>query len=171
MHREAMEWVHENAPRDAKWILDIGGRDVNGTPRGMFKEARCYRVIDIVPGPEVDVCVDAAEWTPDRAYDLVLACEVFEHAERWPDICYTALMALKPGGVFVATMGGPGRAVHSGRDGSGNLWPGETYANVDPEQLRTVLESQGWVDVVVDYQPNPADTRCRAVRPVTSHEE
>jgi hypothetical protein len=163
MHREALKWVHDHAPRDAKWILDIGGRNVNGTPRGLFKGVMGYRVVDIVDGPEVDICADAATWVPDRQYDLVLACEVFEHARRWVDICFTASLALRSGGVFVATMAGPGRQVHSGIDGLSTLHPGETYENVAPETLRAVLENQGWQDIVVDYQENPADTRCRAV--------
>lgn len=165
MHLQAMQWVEQNADRLAKRVLDIGGRDINGSPRGLFARAAVYRVMDILPGDGVEIVADAAEWTPDGVYDVVVCCEVFEHAARWRDICATALTALAPGGQFVATMAGPGRPVHSGVDGLSTLHPGEHYGNVDPDELRTTLTDQGWTDVVVDYQPNPADVRCTARKP------
>jgi len=161
-----MEWVRERAPLDATSVLDIGGRDVNGTPRSLFARATTYHVLDIVSGADVDIVADAAEWSGDIAYDLVLACNVFEHAERWPEIVATAFEACHPGGVFVATMGGPGWGVHSGIDGGRALHPGETYANVEPAALHAALMSAGFVDVVVDFRTSaPPDLRCRAVRP------
>jgi SAM-dependent methyltransferase len=162
MHREALEWVHENAPLDARTVLDIGGRDVNGSPRGLFSGPEVYRVLDIEPGPGVHVVADAATWTPDRRYDVVLACEVFEHASAWREIIATALNACKPGGVFVATMAGPGREPHSGVDGGPNLYVGETYANVSPDELLDALRNAGWEDTRVSQLG--ADVRCVATR-------
>jgi len=42
-----------------------------------------------------------------------------------------AFRMLEPGGMFVMTAAGPGRAPHSAVDGKG-LQPGEHYANIDP---------------------------------------
>jgi SAM-dependent methyltransferase len=162
MHREALEWVHENAPLDARTVLDIGGRDVNGSPKGLFSGPEVYRVLDIEPGPGVHLVADAATWTPDREYDVVVCCEVFEHAARWPEIITTALKACKPGGLFVATMAGPGRELHSGIDGGPNLYVGETYANIDPDQLFDALLDAGWENIRTSQLGS--DVRCVATR-------
>lgn len=162
MHDAAMDWVRTHAPLDAQSVLDIGGRDVNGTPRELFPHADPYRVLDALDGPGVDVVADAAAWMPDRAYDVVVCCEVLEHAAVWRDILRTALAALRPGGVLVATMAGPLRAPHSGVDGYA-VRPGEHYANIGPTELEVWLGMCGFTGVLVDLQG--ADVRCRAVRP------
>lgn len=161
MHREAHQWVAERAYRNVYAVLDIGGRDVNGTVRDLFPTARLYTSLDLVDGPAVDIVADAATWTPDRAYDVVVCCEVFEHTDAWPAICRTAYTALADGGQFIATMAGPGRGAHSAVDGR-ELRRGEHYANVEPDELRAVLEACGFRDIVVDQRR--ADVRCVAVR-------
>lgn len=165
MHPEAYSWVRRFAPPDARRVLDIGGRNINGTTRALFPGAEVYRAIDILPGDGVDIVADAATWTPDGEYDVVVCTEVFEHAARWPDIVTTAFKALRPGGLFLATMAGPGRPVHSGVDGLWQLHPGEHYANVPPAMLSHVLTDAGFTEIRVDQQPQPADVRCIARRP------
>ena len=167
MHPEALSWVsrcaHELSGVDA--VLDIGGRNINGSVRPLFIDATVYTALDIADGPGVDVVADAATWTPDREYDAVVAAEVFEHTDSWPEICATAYKACKPGGTFIATMAGPGRPPHSGMDGGPTLYPGEHYANVRPERLHEVLAACGLRDIVVDQQRSPADVRAVAVKP------
>lgn len=166
MHPEAYDWVSRHCPAtDTAAVLDIGGRNINGSVRNLFPNATTYTALDIAEGEGVDVVADASTWTPDRVYDVVVAAEVFEHADSWPEICRTALNALRPGGTFIATMAGPGRPPHSGVDGGPSLYPGEHYANVRPERLRAVLVQLGWADVVVDQQHSPADVRAVARKP------
>jgi len=164
MHDQAMQWITGHATTDEVTVLDLGGRNINGSPRSLFPNATRYAVLDILPGDGVDIVADAAEWDPDSEYDVVVAAEVFEHAARWPAICRTAFKACKPGGQLILTMAGPGRPVHSGVDGGWWLHPGEHYANVPPAELERVLRETGWRDVTVDYQPAPADTRAVAWR-------
>lgn len=165
MHPQAYEWVRGYGTGERLAVLDVGGRNVNGTPRDFYPNADPYTVLDAMDDVGVDVVADAATWTPDRAYHVVLCCEVFEHTPVWREICGTAFRALCPGGLFVATMGGPGRPEHSAVDGCG-MRPGEHYRNVDPWELEVVLKEAGFTAVDVDYQPSPADTRCAARRPV-----
>lgn len=162
MHTEAYRWVAGYASSDPLLVLDIGGRDINGSPRSLFPCAD-YTVLDIAAGPNVHIVADAATWPPDREYDLVLCCEVFEHTPAWPQICATALEACRPGGLLIATMAGPGREPHSGVDG-GQLQPGEHYQNVEPGVLWQVLDAVGWRELTVDYQPGPADVYAVARR-------
>lgn len=164
MHTEALEWVSRYANGEPGAVLDLGGRDINGSVRHLFPAADPYRVMDIRPGDGVDIVADAATWTPDREYGVVVCTEVFEHTANWPQICATAYDALRPGGRFIATMAGPGRPAHSAIDGLFRLHPGEYYGNVHPDTLRAVLELCGWRDIVVDRQRSPADTRATAVR-------
>ena len=144
-----MEWIGRHATREPVTVLDIGGRFINGTPRPLFPHAE-YVVLDVLPGPGVDIVADAATWVPDRAYDVVVCAEVFEHAAEWPRICQMAFKACADGGRFIVTCAGPGRAVHSGVDGSPVLHDGEHYANVDPDDLANLLLFTGWQDITVD---------------------
>lgn len=166
MHNEAYEWVRQHAALvpSGGVVLDIGGRDINGSTRTLF-DTRDWTVLDILPGPNVNIVADAATWTPDREYDAIVCTEVFEHAPSWPSICATAFKACKPGGVIIATMAGPGRPEHSAVDGGWSLHPGEYYGNVDPDELRFVLETCGWEDITVDQRTNPADVRVVAHKP------
>lgn len=163
MHNEAFDWVRRHAVSDVD-VLDIGGRNINGSTRDLFPGST-WTALDIRPGQGVDIVADASTWTPNRAYDVVVCTEVFEHTPSWPRICMTAFKACRPGGVFVATMAGPGRPEHSAIDGGWTLHPGEYYGNVDPIELRGALADAGFVDVVVDVQQSPCDVRCVAVKP------
>jgi len=163
MHDQAFAWVAEHATRDEVTVLDLGGRNVNGTVRDLFPNATKYTAVDIRPGDGVDVVADASTWVPDMEYDVVVSTETFEHTPVWPDIVLTAHKACKTGGRVILTMAGPGRPEHSAVDG-GPLQPSEYYGNVDPEQLRSALIAAGFKNITVDYRVSPADTRAVAVK-------
>jgi len=137
MHPEAREFVRMvlfGLSRPPKRILEIGGRDINGSVRDLFPAAETYVSIDLQPGPGVDVVADGATYEPNFVPDLVLCLEVLEHAASPRAIVRHALNLLPVGGTLVLTCAGPGRAPHSGIDG-GPLRPGEHYANIDPYML------------------------------------
>jgi hypothetical protein len=161
MHPEALQWVRDYSTSEPISILDVGGRFINGSPRVAFPAAD-YTVLDIRPGSNVDVVADAVTWTPDREYDGVVCCEVFEHTDVWPAICATMFKACRAGGFLIVTTAGPGRAVHSGIDGGPRLWEGETYANIEPAALSRVLEDCGWRNIIVDQQG--LDVRAHAMK-------
>lgn len=163
MHEQAMEWVAQFRTTDPLAVLDIGGRDLNGSTRPLFPNANPYHVVDILPGRGVDFVADAADWRTEQQYDLVLSTETFEHAKRWPEIIATAYAALRPGGLFVFTCAGPGRPPHSGVAAVWELSPGEWYANVSTQELETVLKEQGWDAVQV--RQLGLDTQGFAVKP------
>jgi SAM-dependent methyltransferase len=165
VHPEAHSWVANHATAEAVTVLDIGGRNINGTVRDLFPGAVSYTALDIREGDGVDIVADAATWEPTGLWDVVVCCEVFEHAAQWRDICATTFKALRPGGLFITTMAGTGRPEHSGVDGGPSLWPGEHYGNVAGADLEVRLKECGFADVTVDEQPSPADTRAVATRP------
>jgi 2-polyprenyl-3-methyl-5-hydroxy-6-metoxy-1,4-benzoquinol methylase len=159
-----MQWIVKHATDDEVTVLDLGGRDINGSARDAFPNATRYTVLDILPGDGVDVVANAATWEPDREYDWIVAAEIFEHTAEWPAIVRTAYKACAPGGRFIVTTAGPGRPPHSGIDGLFRLHPGEHYANVPAHELERVLIETGFRDVTVDSQPSPADTRAVATK-------
>lgn len=166
MHDAAYDWVARHASKDHVRVLDIGGRDVGGpwggSVRDLFPNSILHCVLDIAAGHDVDIVADAATWKPDRAYDVVVAVECFEHTHMWPEICAMAYTALRPGGRFISTMAGPGRPPH-GAWGGPYPGPFEYYANVSPIDLQQVLGKQGWTDILVDQ--SGLDVRAIATRP------
>lgn len=156
MHGAAYLWVKDHAPDEPGHVLDIGGRNVNGSPRSCFPGALSYTTLDIADGKGVDIVANAARWQPDRQYDTIVCCEVFEHTAEWPAIVVTIRKALAPGGMAILTMAGPGRVPHSGIDGNA-VRDGEYYGNVDPERLTVALYEQRFEMVHVDV--SGADVR------------
>jgi hypothetical protein len=160
MHDQVLEWIDQWATDEALTVLDIGGRDVNGTSRHLFPNAD-YTVLDIREGAGVDIVANAATWTPDREFDLVLCTEVYEHTPDWPQITATAYKALRPGGTFLVTCAAVGRAPHSAIT-EGPPHPGEYYENVDKAELHANLTEAGFSEVHV--QRLGFDLQAAAVR-------
>lgn len=166
MHPEALAWVAECAqllPVDPASVLDIGGRNINGTPRHLFPAAVAsgqYVTLDALPG--ADITADAATWHPDQKYAAVVCTEVFEHTPVWREILATAYDAVESGGFLIATCAGLGRAPHSGHDG-GHVRNGEHYANVTASGLRLGLEAAGWE--VLECRELGTDTQAIARHP------
>jgi hypothetical protein len=161
MHAEAYAWVSRYATDKNVSVLDIGGRDINGSPRKLFPSADPYTVLDILPGANVDIVADAATWRPEDVYDVVVCCEVFEHTPDWREIIGTAHYAARGLGVFIATMAGPGRVPHSAVDG-GPLREIEHYQNIDPDELYAAVAEYPWDDFEIDV--HGTDVRLWAVR-------
>lgn len=140
-------------------ILDVGGADVNGSVRDYFPAAT-FTGLDIEAAPGVQIVADAATWRPEGdefLYDVVIATELFEHAERWRDIIATMYGVLDFAGpqVFISTCASTGRPPHGAR-GEWGVPEGQFYGNVDPEDLRAELEKH-FYEVHVEYQANPGD--------------
>lgn len=171
MHDAVLSWVGQFRSDEDLAILDIGGRDLNGSTRPLFPNATPYHVLDLRPGPNVDIVADAATWQPvfdfeagESGYDLVLCTETFEHAKDWPGIIQTAWHALRPGGWIIFTCAGPGRPAHSGVEAVMGLIGDEWYANVSAQEIRDVLEEQGWAEI--ETHQVGLDTQGKAVKPV-----
>jgi len=171
MHEAVLTWIGQFRSLDDLAVLDIGGRDLNGSPRMFFPNASPYHVLDLRPGVNVDIVADAASWQPvldfpagEAGYDLVVCTEVFEHTASWPAILATAWRSLRPGGWLLFTCAGPGRPAHSGIEAVPGLIDGEYYANVSPQEIREQLENQGWIKIETHLLGT--DTQGCAVKPV-----
>jgi hypothetical protein len=147
MHPEAWQWLETQIRPQlafARRALDLGGHDVNGSPRALFSFATDYRVLDAQPAVDVDIVADAATWLPPcefrGAFDVTLSTEVFEHTPHWRAIVYNLWLTLARGGTCLVTCATEPRRAHSI---AGVVPPpdGEWYANVAPGELLTVMRS------------------------------
>lgn len=146
MHPEAEDFIREKAEELGPFrsVVEIGGRNVNGSMRKYFPlavERGDYTGLDLEDGPEVDVVIDAALWEPPEWVECVVCCEVLEHAENAEILVRRAAEWLQPRGVFLMTCAYPGRTEHSAHDGW-DLREGEFYRNVD------VPTFTGWAEHV-----------------------
>lgn len=142
MHDGAREFIERQAAKRGPFsdVLEIGSRNINGGVRPYFADAR-YLGIDRMPGLGVDFVADAANgWEPQRAFDGIVCCEVFEHESRWPQIIGNIARWLAPHGIALLTMASDGREPHSGIDG-GPPHPGEFYANVTPAEFTAIVDA------------------------------
>lgn len=163
MHPEAMQYVADViAEHDLDGdVLDLGGRYINGSTRTLFPDGHRYIVVDIAPDDSVDIVADAGDLDLGETFEVVLSTELLEHTPRGADIVKAAYRHLTPGGMFVATMAGPGRPPHGA---AGSPWPldGEWYQNVWPFALEEWLTDAGFADFKVDQAGT--DVRCWARR-------
>lgn len=138
MHPDAYDYVARVAAGAGPFgsVLDIGGRDINGTVRPLF--AAAYTCVDLHPGPAVDIVGDVVDVDLPGPFDAVVCCEVLEHAPDPGGIVAAARRLLAPGGMLILTMAMPPRYPHSGIDG-GALHPDEHYRNIEPAEL------EGWL--------------------------
>jgi hypothetical protein len=150
MHEAAMAFVRaslKRLPIPRGPVLEIGGRNINGTVRPLFEGIGPYASIDLYDGDGVDVVADVCTLDPARIaralfqrpkVACVVCCEVLEHAQNGKGICRWAFRVLAQGGVFLITAANPERSPHSGIDG-GSVRDGEYYRGVSASRLRTWL--------------------------------
>jgi hypothetical protein len=147
MHAEVMDYLSrffDDKPTPQR-VLEIGSRNLNGSPRSVLQlaAARKYVGIDLRPGPGVDVVADGATWKGDgRLFDVVVCCEVLEHAINAPEIIGNAFSLLRPGGHLVVTAASTNREQHSGVEADKQPTVGEYYQNISPASLLGWLSCQ-----------------------------
>jgi hypothetical protein len=143
-------------------VVEVGGRFINGSVRPLIS-ADEYLSVDLEAGPEVDVVADVRDWTPPWKAELVVCCEVLEHAADPRGIVNRCAAFLAPAGRVLITCAGPGRQPHSGHDGGPPL-PGEHYGNISAAKLGRWLTDAGLTRVVTEYNPDACDTYASGFR-------
>jgi SAM-dependent methyltransferase len=141
MHPEAFRFIEQSLnglKARPKTVLEVGSKNINGTPRTLFPVGITYTGIDQVAGPDVDIVIDGAAYKPAAKSDLVICAEVLEHATDPEAVVKNALACVKRGGHVIVTCATTGRVPHSGIDG-GTLRRGEPYRNIPIGELRDWL--------------------------------
>jgi len=142
---EVMAFVRSALPGDlvrGRDVLEVGSRDVNGSPRHYLKSLSpaSYIGVDAVDGDGVDLVLQAegleAHFGADR-FGVVVSTEMLEHAEDWRTALLGMMAVAAPGGVLVLTTRSPGFDRHE--------WPGD-YWRFTTADLAAALD--GWIGVV-----------------------
>ena len=162
MHAEAYAWFTRQAVGLGAFnlVVDVGGRDINGTVRALFT-AKEYIAVDLYDGPAVDVVADIRDWHPPKAADLVLCAEVLEHAPDPAGVVNACHRLLHDGGMLILSCAAPPRLPHSGIDGS-SVRADEHYGNIKPDDLQTWLDT--WTESEIVYNEPVGDLYARAVK-------
>lgn len=93
-------------------IAEIGALNVNGSAKQILhryvEEGSTWVGIDRVKGKGVDIVANAVEWLADKQeqFDMVVACECYEHDPKWWLTSEVAKKAVKKGGLYVVTAPG-----------------------------------------------------------------
>lgn len=161
MHPEALAFIRANIGKPAS-VLEYGSLNLNGSARVCAPRAQWFGV-DLQPGPGVDLIADAADYVHPDPVDVVVCCEVLEHARHAGAITANARRSLKPGGVFLMTCATDGRAPHSAIDG-GQVRPDEYYRNVPADDYRITLEHVGFTIDTLEVHPLRGDLYVKAHR-------
>lgn len=165
MHAEAHDFVRRTLQTlpPLYSVVEFGGRNINGSVRPLFTNARTYVSIDKIPGPGVDIVGDALDYRPPEPVDCVVCCEVLEHAIRPHLLVAHAIDILRPGGVLIVTCATTGRAPHSTTTG-GALLPNEYYRNIDRQEVHDWFGTGGVLHFTVILNDNAHDLYCTAVK-------
>ena len=156
MHASAFNWAAKTLEgRTFNGVVEFGSRNVNGAIKQVVNHTGYYIGVDIKPGPDVDIVMDAADYqgTP---VELVICMETLEHAENWAEIVMSASDNLLTGGWFVMTCAGTGRAPHSAVDG-GQLRDGEYYQNIGAQDFKNVAHKAGLMVKKLEVRPQLGD--------------
>jgi hypothetical protein len=135
-----------------KSVLEVGSANVNGSVRPQIEAMgpATYTGVDLVEGPGVDMVCAAENLSDIYAADLVVSCEMLEHAQDWK--AAFARMAALARETLVLTCRGPGFPYHNPPDYWRfvpsdlslasllcGLWP--TYCSWDPQVPGVLLKA------------------------------
>ena len=131
MHPEAVHFVNFVKEIlisyfDSKSVLDVGGGDINGNNRSLFKDCN-YNANDVIDAPNVTIVSKTKDLEFDNAYfDTIISTECFEHDPEYKESLNKIYELLKPNGLFVFTCAGYGRPEH----GTKRTTPGDSYGTI-----------------------------------------
>lgn len=163
MHASVLAWVGRTltqADIAGRTVLEVGSFDVNGSVRPAVEalSPAAYLGVDQSPGPGVDEVVPA-EQLPARFgedfWDVVVSCEMLEHAEQWRDALMAMALVLRPGGLLVLTTRSPGFPRHE--------FPGDHWRfSRDTMRAALVAVGCGSYELVADPQAKHPGVFARA---------
>lgn len=171
MHREAFEFCEKAANKigrsasfDGMQIIDVGGRNVNGSVHQLFSGA-IFTTTDIMEDDGVDFVVDFSSvgivdlLDIESKFDVAISTEVLEHSPNWPNIVKNIVDCTKPRGWIIITCATDGRPPHSAIDGHYLTdMDNEYYCNVSQNDFLNVIERYK-IDVDLIYT-NTTTTHC-----------
>ena len=129
-----------------KVVLDVGSGDINGNNRFLFENC-VYTGNDVIEAPNVTIVSKTKDLPfPNNYFDTIVSTECFEHDPEYKESLVKIYDMLKPGGLFLFTCAGEGRAEHGTRrttpeNSFGSALPifQDYYGNLTEKDLKNVL--------------------------------
>jgi hypothetical protein len=102
-----IQQLRQNCPFEAGRVLEIGSKNVNGTVRQFFPDAKSYTGTDVESGDGVDLVLNneqlALHFDIYDPFDTIIACEVLEHDMMFWETVRQLHMLLRVGGILIIT--------------------------------------------------------------------
>ncbi|WP_435987275.1 class I SAM-dependent methyltransferase [Terrabacter sp. LjRoot27] len=157
-------------------VLEIGSYDVNGSVRGLFRNAREYVGVDLVHGPGVDLVGFIHELDlGEGSFDIVVSGECFEHDPHWRETFKSMVAHARPGGFVAITCASRGRVEHGTARSGAAQSPGTEhmgsnyYGNVEPDEMDGIAGTLGLKAFRSWYLRSPADLYFAGIKSGGSH--
>lgn len=118
MTEEILQWVQNVARPHIPFpgrVLEIGSRNVNGSVRSLFTDAKEYIGIDMEDGEGVDIVMNAHDIYKKfdaHSFDVVICCECLEHDITFWETVKMIHGVIKFGGAIIITTPGLGFPEH-----------------------------------------------------------
>lgn len=170
MHRQVSDWLqarlreHPEHAGPGQRVLELGSRNINGTPRSGWPAGTWWLGIDAHAGRDVDVVGVAHEQIPEHVQepvDVVVTTEMLEHDPFWRDTLQAAVEVLRPGGLFLLSCASTRRAPHHLED---SPVPGH-YEGLDAAPIvERLRELCSWQQLQGEELRNGLDTFVVGVR-------
>lgn len=160
MQRSVRKFIKE--VRREKWwffkrkkVIEIGSRNVNGTPRRYFWFCN-YHGVDLSEGPGVDYVFfihDSPVPQGKHKYDVVISTDTLEHDRHWVYTLDAMYAWLKPGGLMIITCAGPHMAEHGTTRTLPNCSPETTdyYRNLSTDDFENILPPDWFTEYCLQY--------------------
>ena len=140
-------------------VWDIGSYSVNGDMRGdVLARENTYTGVDIAPGPNVEICIDAKTWEPlgDDSMPYVISGSCLEHVEAPWEWVRLLFKKMSGGGICI---------VHLPFAMFEHRYPVDCY-RILPDGLRYLFGSAGFKELQCGWTPRGADTYYVGFKPL-----
>jgi predicted SAM-dependent methyltransferase len=107
MNSNVLDWIEKTRnilPYNLGKVLELGSRDVNGSPRPYYSNCEEYIGIDLIDGKGVDIVMDAHDiWKKfgNDSFDVVIDMSLLEHDKNFWVTIENINKVLKKGGYHI----------------------------------------------------------------------
>lgn len=117
MHRNNRRWLadlreaYPQAFTGSIRVLELGSRDINGTPREFFNVGY-YLGVDVADGPGVDMISAAKDMMFEDQFDVLICLSMLEHDPDWRESLCVSARVLRENGLLFLAFGAEGNVPH-----------------------------------------------------------